>query len=296
MITPFNRHFYGLPVRVLVSVMRDPRKVTLRTFREVAGASALADGRRTARAQELSARLTGHGGAGPDYAFRAKLIEGAVLDARFEGKAFELLGSACLDLDSPLGRGEWTDYGNWVFPLDREGAPGTPFNRYVDTVATKARTPRLLALKGMNCALQVYAPFATCDFRACSFSVALHPDYGLIGNLDAGEETTYEQVLQGAGRAFPALAISGPGEVAAGGTVTLDLALTDWQGTPVADASPEVHLDHTGGYLPHRRVVAQDGKAAFRVVALALEPGETIRIKAGFRHVSGVAEHALSVV
>ena len=296
MITPFTRHFIGLPVPVLVSVMRDLRKVTLRTFREVPGATVLADGRRTAKAKELSARLAAHGGAGRDHVFRAKLIEGARLDPRFEGRAFELLGSAGLDLDGGLGGGEWTDYGNWVFPLDREGVPGVPFNRYIDTVGSKARTPRLLALKGINCALQIYAPFATCDFSNCSFSVALHPDFGMIGNLDPGNEVTMAEVLKGASQAFPRLTISGPQEVTADGAAELTLALKTSRGTLIRDASPQVYLEETAGYLPKRRLVPQDGKAVFTVMALGLKVGDSIRVKAGFRHFGGLADYLLAVV
>ncbi len=40
----------------------------------------------------------------------------------------------------------------------------------------------------------------------------------------------------------------------------------------------------------------QDGKAQFKVMALGLDVGDTIRVKAGFRHYGGLAEHSLQVI
>jgi len=296
MIQPFTRHFPGLGVPVLLSVLRDQRQVTLRTFRQVANANALKDGTRTADPKEITERLVRHAASDADWEYRSKLIDGAILDQRFADRTYEPLGGVCLDLDSALGIAEWSDYANWVFPLDQQGAPGTPFNRYIETTNTKARTPRLLQLKKVNCALQIYVPFGSCDFANCSFSIALHPDFGMIGNLDPGAKVTFAEVLKGASRAFPKLAISGPTEVTADGSALLTLSLKTISGTLIRDAMPQVYIEQTAGYLPKSRLVPQDGKAQFKVMALGLEVGDSIRVKAGFRHYGGLADHTLRVV
>lgn len=296
MIKPFTRHFLDLCVPVLVSVLRDPRRVTLRTFREVVGAHALRDGTRSADPREITRRLARHAAPDADWEYRSKLIDGAILDPRFEGRTFEPLGGVCLDLGSPLGIAEWSDYANWIFPLDQQGTPGTPFNRYIETIGNKARTPRYLQLKRINCTLQIYVPFATCDFTSCSFSIALHPDYGMIGNLGPGSKVTLADVLKGAPGAFPNLVISGPVEVTAGESAVLTLSLKTSRGTLIRDAAPQVYLEQTAGYLPKRRLVPQDGKAQFKVTALGLEAGDSIKVKAGFRHYGGLADHSLQVI
>jgi hypothetical protein len=296
MIQPFTRHFSGLGVPVLLSVLRDTRRVTLRTFRAVAKAHALEKGTRSAKASAITNRLLRHAKPKTDWTYRSKLIDGGVLDPRLSGQTFKPLGGVCLDLDAAMGDAEWSDYGNWVFPLDHQGAPGTPFNRYIETTNTKARTPRLLQLKKVNCALQVYVPFGSCDFSNCSFSIALHPDYGMVGNLDPGTKITFAEVLKGASRAFPKLAISGSAEVTADGSVLLTLSLKTSSGTLIKDASPQVYLEQTAGYLPKCRVVPQDGKAQFKVTALGLDVGDSIRVKAGFRHYGGLAEHTMQVI
>lgn len=194
-----------------------------------------------------------------------------------------------------MGVAEWSDYGNWVFPLDWEGRARTPFNRYLETIASKARSPRLLQLKRINCALQIYVPFQSCDFTQSSFSIALHPDYGMIGNLDPGKKVTLADVLKGAPGAFPKLTLGGPNEVMAEGSAQLTVSLRTSRGALIRDAAPQVYLEQTAGYLPKRRLVPQDGKVQFKVTALGMEVGDTIRVKAGFRHYSGLAEHTLQV-
>jgi len=42
-------------------------------------------------------------------------------------------------------------------------------------------------------------------------------------------------------------------------------------------------------------VRADAGTASFRFMALGLEAGDTVRLKAGFRHFSGVAEAEIRV-
>lgn len=295
MIQPFTRHFFALSTPVLVQVMRSERKVTVRTFREAIGAMAKESGSRVLRGSGVTARLAAQAKTA-EQDWRGRLIAGHLLDARFDGRAFEFLGATFLDLDGALGRTEWTDFGNWVFPLDRDGTPRIPFNRYIDSRDSRVRTPRLLTLRGFNCALQIYVPFADCDFDACSFSLTLHQDYGLIGNVDPGVETTYEEVLKGAGQAFPKLTFSGSETIPADGSVALSVALTDWADDPITDKAPQIFLETTGGYLPLNRIVPASGSAEVRVMALGLKSGEKIRIKAGFRHMSGLAEHTLTIV
>ena len=294
MIKPFTRHFFDLPLPILVLVRRDRRKVTCRTFRELPADVEHANPIMRLEAERL---LMEHADAWPSTMFRRRPIPGLMLAATLDGRIFEELGGVCLDLDGMLGKGEWSDRANWVFPLDHAGTPQVPFNRFVMTRETKARTPRLLATAGRNCALQIYVPFASCDFDSCSFSVALHHDFGLVGNLDPGVEVTYSDVLQGAQKPFAEIALS---------TDTLDLApdaygtvtaqLVDGSGRAIKDAEAEIYIEATGGYLPQQRATTSKGKTQFRIGALGLDVGESFRVKVGFRHFSSVAEVKVRVV
>jgi len=294
MIRPFTRHFFGMKVPVLVFVLREARKATFRSFRELRPDVEHAN---PVTADEAKRLVAAHAAPWPSVLYQRRAIAGVLLNKRLKGRVYEELGGVCLDLDGMLGKGEWTDRANWVFPLDRAGIPLAPFNRYVASRETKARTPRLLALADRNCSLQVYVPFASGDLDSCSFSVALHPDHGLIGNLDPGTEVTYGDVLSGAQDPFPGIAlIADTLDLAPETYATVTARLMTSAGKPIRDADAELYLEHTGGYLPKLRVATESGEARFRVGALGLEPGDSFRVKAGFRHYSGVAELAFRII
>ena len=65
---------------------------------------------------------------------------------------------------------------------------------------------------------------------------------------------------------------------------------------PLTGATAAVYLEAVSGQLPQSRVSLSKGSAGFRVGAFGLEPGAVIRVKAGFRFFSGLAEHHLRVV
>jgi hypothetical protein len=294
MIHPFTRHFFDLALPILVLVRREARKVTFRSFRELAGnvehAGMLSE-------EEAGRLLTEHAASWQPATFGRRPIPGGYLAPRLGGRVFEEMGGVCLDLDGMLGKGEWSDHASWLFPLDRQGAPGAPVNRHVVTRETKARTPRHLESAGQNCALQIYVPFAACDFDDCSFSVALHPRFGLVGNLDPGVEVTYRDVLAGMHKPFPSVVLSAKSvDVAPDALASVSVRLVDGHGAAITDADAEIYLQQTGGYLPKQRVTTQRGEATFRVGALGLLPGDSFRVKVGFRHVTGLAELLVRVV
>ena len=294
MIKPFTRHFFDLPLPILVLVRRDRRKVTCRTFREL---PADVEHANPITRQEAERLLYEHADVGPGAMFRRRPIPARFLSSRLDARIFEELGGVCLDLDGRLGKGEWSDRGNWLFPLDHAGIPQIPFNHFAVTRETKARTPRLLAMAGRNCSLEIYVPFASCDFDSSSFSVALHRDFGLIGNLDPGTEVTYADVLGGAQKPFADIALSTDAmELSPDAYGTVTAQLVDGSGKAIRDAEAELYFEATGGYLPQQRAMTSKGKTQFRICALGLAAGERFRVKVGFRHFSSVAEVKVQVV
>jgi len=300
MITPFVTHMWGLPVPLLVEVIRSERMVSLRTYEEIR------EGRGVFTGQEVSDEsgpmpAGQHGAVVPAANVARTVTSGAALADRFEDRIFCALGAVVLDIDALQDRAEWSDHGNWLFPLSTPYSAGTaglplaPFNRFPVSLASKMPAPRHLAVAGINLPLQVYVPFKTCDFTQCSFRLTLHPDYGLIGNLDPGPEHTAAEIPAIGRKALPSLRLDAPGTIAPEETATIGLKVVSSRGRLVGDAAPEVYLEATGGYLPQRRVQVENGTGAFRIMALGLEAGERFRIKAGFRHFSGVAEAEIVV-
>lgn len=57
-----------------------------------------------------------------------------------------------------------------------------------------------------------------------------------------------------------------------------------------------VHIEPVDGYVAHKRVTLQNGEATFTAQALNLKDGETMRIKVGLPHYTGLAEKVVNVV
>ena len=274
MIAPFVTHMWGLPVPLLVEVLRAPRKVTLRTYEEIL------EGRGAFTGQEVSDEsgpmpAGQHGAVVPAANVARTVTPGALLADRFKDRLFCALGAVALDIDAIQDRAEWSDHGNWLFPLSTPysagtaGLPLTPYNRFPVSLASKMPAPRHLAVAGINLSLQVYVPFRTCDFTQCSFRLTLHPDYGLIGNLDPGAEHSAAEIPTIGRKALPSLRLDAPSTIVPEETATIGLKVVNGRGRLVGDAAPEVYLEATGGYLPHQRVRADVGAASFRFMAVS---------------------------
>lgn len=77
--------------------------------------------------------------------------------------------------------------------------------------------------------------------------------------------------------------------------VRLDL-IKEFDNTLIRDKNPVVYLEAVNGYLPKTRVVPVDGSVRFKYRALGLEPGDTMRVKAGFHRFTGMSELEFKVV
>ncbi|MBM3950754.1 MAG: hypothetical protein FJ311_04800 [Rhodospirillales bacterium] len=283
----FITRFDGLrhPAPVLVQVVDSPRRVTVRTWAE----SPLVDQARP------DIDLDVHGDLVPGRTFGDGVVDGSLLAPRLAGLAFKELGAVALDIGVAAGLHEWSDMARWMFPLDLAGAPSTPYNARALTVNSKATGTRHLLVEQANCALVAFVYFRQLDFTEASFLVIGHPRHGAIGRLaERAKRIAPEKQADYTRRSEPRIAIGGPETIPVGGEAELACRLVDAKGRP-AGIDTEFFLEATGGHLPLRRVPAPAGEAAVRIIALGNRPGDSIRVKAGFRHVSGLAEHMLTV-
>lgn len=226
-------------------------------------------------------------------------IEGEVLDARFKGKLFAEIGASTLNMDAERGvlsGVEWADRSLWMFGLNTglpTAAPVAPVNLVCENFSQKALARRFAAARNVITAMMLHVPFRTYDISESSLLIRCHPDYGYIGNVTFEPSTL--DVVGKLGADFELVA--GGGEIAADGTATAVIrAVCQRTGAPVDDAQCTVYLETTAGYLPHSRVEMKNGEASFRVSALGLKPGETFKVKAGYRLFTGVVDVPFVVV
>lgn len=284
----FVTRFDGLrhPAPALVQIVDSARRVTVRTWAE----SPLVDQAR----RDLDLDIPGD--VVPGRTFDGAVVEGSLLAPRLTGLAFKELGAVALDIDVAAGLHEWSDMARWMFPLDLSGAPATPYNARALTVNSKATGARHLLVEQANCALVAFVYFRQIDFTEASFLVIGHPRHGAVGRLaEEAQIIAPEEQIAFTRRSEPRIAVNGPETVPAGGEAELTCRLVDAGGRPIAGIDTEFFLEATGGHLPLRRVLAPAGEATARIMALGNRPGDSIRVKAGFRHVSGFAEHTLTV-
>jgi hypothetical protein len=285
----FVTRFDGLtrPAPLVVQAIDSPERVTLRTWREV----------ENGEPAQLDIDIGRHADVMPERTFGDAVIDGGLLADRLAGIAFQELGAVSLDIEKARGLHEWSDMARWMFQLDATGAPMLPFNVRAATVNTKVTGSRHLMVGQNDCALVVFVYFASLDFSDASFLVVGHPVHGAVGPLsDKARLIAPDQQAAHSQRSEPRILLSGPGSVPAGGMVTIECRMTSSGGRGLSGFNTELFLESTGGALPLRRIPVTAGRAAFRVAAPWNQPGDSFKVKAGFRHVTGAAEHGLTVV
>lgn len=285
----FVTRFDGLchPAPTLVQVVDSPTIVTLRTWTE----SPLVEAARS------DIDVSVHGPEVPGAAFPDTVVAGTEFAERLAGLAFRELGSVSLDVDRVRQLHEGSDMARWMFPIAISGAPATPYNARALTVNSKSTGTRHLRVSQHGCALVVFHYFRQLDLTEASFLVIGHPKHGAVGELvDRATLIEPDAQIEHTRRGEPRLVISGPDTVVAGETAELICRLTSSGGKRITGVDTAFFLEATGGYLPLRRVAAPAGEARFKVLALAGQPGDVFKVKVGFRHVTGLAEHTLTVI
>ena len=94
---------------------------------------------------------------------------------------------------------------------------------------------------------------------------------------------------------LPTLKIEGPDTIKANGTVELTVRAFH-QGGKVCPDIHEYYVQPVSGYAPNSRVILHKGVGTFRIMALGLMPGETLRVKVNDQYWSGKAEKTLQVI
>ena len=104
------------------------------------------------------------------------------------------------------------------------------------------------------------------------------------GQIDLSSLTIDETVADLRYRAFPVIGIDGPSTVSPGDSVSLSVT----QAIPGA----VIYLQTTAGVLNKSRL---SSSGTVQITAQGLDSGDQIKIKAGYRHWTGDAEHIITV-
>lgn len=316
----FQRHNFiwpGLTMPLVVEARVDDDQITLRTWKLSEDASLIS----TVPGEEAIAQYGSHAppfeidsNFNPSRQIREKhWIPLHALGGKFTGGRrshnlyLQPISQVGFRIDiNVLGSAAWSDYASWAFNATPEGKLKLPFNRYLETHASREhRHMMMISRKEINL-MMLHVPFARQNFSNCVFVLKFNPSFGCIHNFISWRTMPSDKTnlgsndlepLYGFKALFASLRLSGPDVIPAGQTAAYAVEMfsknTD---TLVEDVETKVYLEAHAGYLPHRQVEIRNGVGGFPLMALGLSPGDKIKLKVGWRNFSGADEKIITVI
>jgi hypothetical protein len=219
---------------------------------------------------------------------------GETVHPDFEGMSLRPFPAFTLSMDDIKSRTDAKDCCWWGI-IDREDySPNGIMN--LTAMSYSPRMPLSLARFGRNANTQVqfFLPYLNGGFTEADFCVSLRPGFQLAANIPF-TPVARNVIGQLRNEGMLGITLTGPDAAAADVPVTVSLQVTR-RGEPIP-CPVDVELESVGGYLPRPRVrTTASGEGQFRAIPLGLEPGETFKVKAGFRFFAGLGEKVIQVV
>ncbi|EME69934.1 hypothetical protein H261_11034 [Paramagnetospirillum caucaseum] len=218
-------------------------------------------------------------------------VDGDTLHPDLAGKSIFVGPEIPFDWDCFQTLTEVSDRACIVFPLHYRGQVEAPYNRDLDTYLSKRSGADEFIKNRVHTAFHLYVPEKGCSFTDCALHAFIGSDYPLITNVEMVARTADEIRAS----AMPGLKLSGPSGISPEAYALIQVVATNADGSIRDTVSSTVFLEEVNGYLPKRRVDLVNGVGQFRVGALGLVSGDTVRVKAGFRFYTGLADITLPV-
>lgn len=287
----------NIAANVLVEIVRDPTRITLRLYERVIEGEPCATGEVTGRAafDEYIEVAGKHADRTMQGAIERKPRKRVCSAATGIDGDLLIIDEMMLDITDKMAFGkEWSDHAQWVFPYDGNVfCLETPFNRFGDTYITKNPFSRYRARHHDNLIvpLSVIVSVKTDDLLAAGL-VINHGNLGVVGvtptKTITGLKVTADTLL-------PQLQVRAPATLKPDAADAVELTVMDSAGA-LLDADCELTLEAVAGYIPNARVKVSGGRGSFKVMALGLEDGEQVRVKVGMGQFTGKADVLIKVV
>lgn len=140
----------------------------------------------------------------------------------------------------------------------------------------------------------LFVPFKSSTFEECAVHILTgHEDFPHQFN---GVPVSSERIspMQAQALALPKLVLEAAAQIQVGASTEIGITMVDAD-QRLIERDCELHLEAIGGLLVCERVHLSGGVGTARVLAIGAQPGDIIRIKAGWRFWTGDAEHILVV-
>ena len=224
-----------------------------------------------------------------------------IIDAyETDGCYFGIFAEGILDNRTEEFKRLWRPGTHFVFRLDPYRGVRIDIKGSL-TMGTLRNTAEQIRYEGGIWCFDLWVRNPTAPLTECSRSITTAPGTVLVTNLaDLGEEWKAADVMTGKTSKWLALTYRLTSEtpyIEPDGAVFLRFEVLDGKTGQIAN---DVNADHwivdaVDGYAPKKRVTVRNGIGRFRVRALDLEDGDSMRIKIKSRYDSSLAECIIPV-
>lgn len=220
--------------------------------------------------------------------------DGAVFDESLEGRELLVHPPFVLPLEKFRARREWKEVCVWtVVFAQHTSKPEGLINLFAEAYPARWNSGQIAVVYGRLTHVHILVPFRDSDFSEMSFRVFLPSTESALFSNAPFELVTLEQISVTPMEDLPNLSMTGPDEMAPGELASFEV-FPSFLGEPT-QRRLSVELETVNGYLPKSRIELQ-GSGTFKARALDLEPGDTMKIKAGFRYRPSVAEKEVRII
>ena len=234
-----------------------------------------------------------------DSAKMNKKIKGKDIFPDFDGEGyvFFVCGYTFKMDESWYGSAGLSDRTTILFTCDGIGNFRAPFNVSAYTYLTRQHRHALYSREALNSFFMIIKPYFDSTLEECTFFVkwnreggykVKHP-FNVIGERKPNEPSP---------QIFSKVVLEGPSSVSATNEpVTLNVKVVNGiTGEIDPRCNSTLYIEMVSGYAPNTRVKITNGVGSFRVIPLALEAGEELKVKVGWRLWPGAAEYKTTLI
>lgn len=193
---------------------------------------------------------------------------------------------------SVCGFGERQDFSLFCLPFTHQGKVGEPFNHFTEGESVKGMVTRIGRLRDAQPIFMLYSDVAGAPLNEWTLYY-IHAQPFVFEDATDGAWINQEETFDYTSL-LPSFEVSTPSSIDADGFATVTVSLKR-EGQMVA-YNGEIQAEQISGYLPKRRASVANGVASFKVMALGLQAGESVRIKVGTKNITGLADVSIPVV
>ena len=215
--------------------------------------------------------------------------------AEAEGKVVREIGRQIfrptIGEESVIGSGEKYDFPVFVLPFEMGDVVSEPYNHFVESANVKGEVNRNGRLRGAKAVFLLSADASAASLDAWTLTYIETPSFILEDRTEGAWENAPANFR--AMSLLPVVELTAPATVAPDGVATITVKLK--RDGAVIPYTGDLVVDAIDGYAPSRRFAVVNGVGTFRVRALGLEAGESMRVKVGTRAVTGIGSTVIAV-